>query len=162
MASLKCAKCGYGIHYHDEPDGTEWIAFDMGTWKRLLSSDLEISAYEIETKTGWYSIWKCKECGTLHIFRAMDTELYKAFEPVDFTDTESYSNNKLECIAFEDVVWDQITESVGTGYDFEDRFGSVSRKYARIFNNSILVYGDSSLSFVIKKYKELSEIYNVE
>lgn len=25
MTTLKCSYCGYGIHYHDEPDGTQYF-----------------------------------------------------------------------------------------------------------------------------------------
>ncbi len=56
MASLKCSKCGYGIHYHDEPNGTEWIAFELNTWEKLLSSQKEISSYKSDTALEWYSM----------------------------------------------------------------------------------------------------------
>ena len=56
MASLKCSKCGYGIHYHDEPNGTEWIEFELNTWEKLLSSQKEISSYKSDTALEWYSM----------------------------------------------------------------------------------------------------------
>ena len=29
MASLKCSHCGFGIHYHDEPNGVEYTALSQ-------------------------------------------------------------------------------------------------------------------------------------
>ena len=130
MASLKCCKCGYGIHYHDEPNGTEWIAFELNTWEKLLSSQKEISSYKSYTASGWYSIWKCSECGTLHVFKTNEIHLYKAFEHTDGFVWEK--DNGKKCVAFEDFVWDQITETNETGDAFDGSIAVFSSKeYAK-------------------------------
>ena len=151
MASLKCSKCGNGIHYHDEPNGTEWIAFETDTWNYLCSSSISISAYETTAKSGWYTIWKCKDCGTLHIFNGLDVNLDKVYELQDFEDL-NVSDNGIKCIAFDDIAWDEITETEKNGNDFDNSFKGIERKYIRISRDKIQVYRDENFTLLEKSY----------
>ncbi len=157
MASLKCSKCGRGIHYHDEPNGTEWIVFELKTWEKLLSSQKELSSYKSDTNSGWYSIWKCSECGTLHVFKTNEIHLYKAFEYTDNIFCEKDKGEK--CIAFEDLVWDQITETEETGNVFDGPFKEVPRAYIIIYDKSIVVFSNEEYERPEKQYK-LIDIQN--
>lgn len=153
MASLKCAKCGYGIHYHDEPDGTEWIAFEKTVWEELCRSAKELSSYTVDSSSGWYSIWKCEECGSIHVFKTNSIYLMKAFEPVE---SESESSIKgIELIAFEDTIWDQITETDETGKDFDNIFKDVPRRYVRATEDEICVFSDPGYKTLEARYKSI-------
>ena len=157
MASLKCSKCGYGIHYHDEPNGVEWIAFEMETWNRLCSSRMPISSYELDTKSGWYTVWKCEKCGTLHVFKAMDIYIDMIFESQDAVIGQTFEGNVIECVAFEDVVWDQITETEEEGNAFDDKFKDVPRKYIRFCKDTLYIYTYSDCTSIEKMYKLLDK-----
>ena len=157
MASLKCSKCGYGIHYHDEPNGIEWIAFELETWNGLCSSNKTVGSYETDTKAGWYTIWKCEKCGTLHIFKTMDTHIDGAFALLDTTAIHTQEGDAIDCIAFEDIAWDQITETEETGNNFEDKFEDFPRKYVRFCNDFLYVYADADFSVIERVYKLLAE-----
>ena len=137
MASLKCSKCGHGIHYHDEPDGTEWIAFEKNVWNELCCSSKEFSSFTSETENGWYSVWKCSECGSIHVFKTNSIYLMKAFEPSK--SVEKNCTKGLELVAFEDTTWDQITETDEIGKDFDVVFTTVPRKYIRVTDRNICV-----------------------
>lgn len=153
MASLKCSKCGYGIHYHEEPNGVEWIAFELDTWNELCASTKLISSYETDTKNGWYTIWKCEKCGTLHIFKAMDIQLDRVLELQDIAEFQAQEEKLVDCIAFEDIAWDQITETEENGNAFDLRFMEFPRKYVRFSKNSLYVYGDANFTILEKTYK---------
>lgn len=153
MASLKCSKCGYGIHYHDEPDGTEWIAFESELWRKLCESTKELSSYTSDSPSGWYSVWKCSECGTLHVFKMQDIHLFKAFEPVDKADDNSES--RMNLIAFEDIIWDQITETDKTGKAFGEVFREIPRKYICATETAVFVYRDPERKILEACYKKI-------
>ena len=155
MASLKCSKCGYGIHYHDEPNGVEWVAFELGTWNNLCASSKSISSYEIDTKSGWYTVWKCEECGTLHVFKAMDINMDRSYELQDNAATKAQEENVIECIAFEDIIWDEITETESNGNDFDNRFKDYPRKYIRICEETLSVYTDEEYNLLENTYSLL-------
>lgn len=161
MASLKCSKCGYGIHYHDEPNGIEWVAFEIDTWNELCVSTKLISSYEMDRKSGWYTIWKCEECGTLHIFKAMNIHLDKVYELQNIAEFKAPKESIIDCIAFEDITWDQITESEKTGNDFDLRFKKYPRKYIRFSNDLLCVYVDAEFSQLEKVYKLLDVRDNI-
>lgn len=153
MASLKCSKCGYGIHYHDEPDGTEWIAFESGLWKKLCDSTKELSSYTSDSTSGWYSVWKCPKCGSLHVFSTHDIHLLKAFEPADKADGTVESQMNL--IAFEDIIWDQITETDETGKAFEEEFREIPRKYICTTETEAFVFRDPEHEILETRYKKI-------
>ena len=81
MASLKCSKCGEGIHYHSLPQNIEYIYFSKMVWKKVCNTrfdkntkDMDESGkypklYRSSTIENDYSgeflkIWKCPVCGT--------------------------------------------------------------------------------------------------
>lgn len=150
MASLQCSNCKYGIHYHDEANGTEWTAFELDTWEKLISSPLELASYRGSTQSGWYYVWRCKKCGALHFFKSRDSMVYKAFAPS--SSSETFSKIGIKGIAFSDLVWDDITESDETGNSFEGVYKDVSRQYFILSDNFLLVYSDKNFEHLKQEY----------
>ncbi len=42
MAGLKCSHCGFGIHYHPEPNGVEYTALSQELWDSFSKTDKPI------------------------------------------------------------------------------------------------------------------------
>ena len=94
MASLKCSNCGFGIHYHDEPNGTEYVFIKLTEWERLIETKLNVSRYLLDGTEDYLYAWKCKECGA---FMFMDNKIgfvNKVFVPAEECKTEVICNNK--------------------------------------------------------------------
>ena len=109
MASLKCSGCGYGIHYHDEPNDTEYLFCTMDVWAKIESEILTSSWVEAEYYEQIVYAWKCAECGTFAFFDrgGRVTGVYTPnkelssepmLEPVEFG------------LFFDDILWYDITE----------------------------------------------------
>lgn len=139
MSSLKCSKCGAGIHYHDEPDGTQYIAFPMESWERLLLSKLRISRYTLDSPEPFFIIWKCKECGALHAFLKDEIHVTAAYEKIDgFYASEEAAPCRY--IAFSDVDWAEITEPGISGEQLNNSFPDIKPLFAEITETTITLY----------------------
>ena len=160
MASIMCRKCENGIHYHDMPNGTEWKVFELNTWQDLIQTPVRLIMYE-DSETGWYNVWRCKHCGTLHFFKAYDLYLYKAFAPTE--DTAASIKEGIKCIAFDDITWDEMTETDEIGTAFDGVFKDMPRKYPILFKDSLLVYSDNNYEHLEQAYHLIyeSEIDNL-
>ncbi|SEQ21927.1 hypothetical protein SAMN02910289_01535 [Lachnospiraceae bacterium RM5] len=123
MASLKCSKCGEGIHYHSLPQNIEYIYFSKMAWKKVCNTrfdknnkDMDESGkypklYRSSTIENDYSgeflkIWKCPVCGTLHFFDNK-INVKKVFVKNDNVDIVGYTEIG---VMFADYLWDDITE----------------------------------------------------
>ena len=72
MASLKCQKCGKGIHYHGIPNETVYYYFPIETWKSF-PANTPVCRYKLEKPTEFYTVWRCDSCGSVHFFKGYDT-----------------------------------------------------------------------------------------
>lgn len=71
MASLKCMFCGYGIHYHGEPEGTEPIEHVFCTidnWRELELENIDSGWLENEHEEKFFYAWRCERCNTFIFF----------------------------------------------------------------------------------------------
>ena len=71
MASLKCAFCGYVIHHHGEPEGTEpvqYIFCTLDNWRELEKENLTADWLELEHDEIFFYAWRCARCGTFSFF----------------------------------------------------------------------------------------------
>ncbi len=162
MASLKCSKCGYGIHYHDEPNGTELHLFEKNEWLRLIKDTLPLSLYRLEGTKEHYYIWKCFECGSLHLFvKNSGVQIYGVYETVNDMPNTVEISRLTNGILFDDVTWDYITEF---DMDWEDTKRKceeinykIKCKYVRFNDEYILVYSDEDFKNLDSVYKRLEE-----
>ena len=110
MASLKCNRCGYGIHYHGEPDGTEYVFVKLSDWREMERENLPSDCLELEHYDQFIDAWKCSECGTFAFF-----DKYGHVTHVYAPDKE-ISENTMQSptvfgLFFSDIVCDEATES---------------------------------------------------
>ena len=110
MASLGCSKCDGAIHYHDEPNGTQLVIFEKNEWNRLTKSDVLLVLYRNDDGTeDNYIIWKCFECGTLHLFRRNSVvRIYGAYEPISNIPNNINISEAVEGILFDDITWSTL------------------------------------------------------
>lgn len=118
MASLKCSNCGCGIHYHDEADGTQLIAFKESTWNDLANSDIPVSRYILDGTDDYIEIWKCKNCKTLHVFDGVDVSA--AYRKIEGITEEPVSGEKY--VGYVDTDWSIITEERISGREIVKKY----------------------------------------
>lgn len=127
MAGLKCNHCGCSIRYHGELDGTELVMFTAEKWREITTSVYDPKnevihteyvipspyLYQADTiyddfKGQYCKIWKCPNCGTLHIFNTKNSlEVVSVYTECN-TVTNIYGGE--EYVIFDDITWDKITE----------------------------------------------------
>ena len=120
MASLKCSNCGEGIRYHDEADGTQYIVFPEKIWNNLMESKMFVSRYILDGTNDYHIAWKCKKCGTIHIFKQENTEVLSVYRPIEIDNANMYQNARY--VVFSDLDWDTITEDQIYGTDISEKF----------------------------------------
>ncbi len=126
MASLQCQNCKYGIHYHNEPSGIEYVMIEVPDWIHITSAQFDPKNKEIDVKTGYpklyrtdtiaedfpnavRKIWKCPKCGTMILFDKKG-KVRTAYIPNE--DNVSITREKeWTGICFDDYQWDKLTEA---------------------------------------------------
>ncbi|MBO7392921.1 MAG: hypothetical protein J6U98_01815 [Abditibacteriota bacterium] len=151
MASLKCSNCGYGIHYHDLPDGTEHYAFRLDEWNRLINTDLSTSKYLCDGTREFLTVWKCRECGTLHTFSAFTPHFLGAYKPYVGEDIPLDKTGE-KYIIVDDITWEDITEQSLTGPECLAKYPPKAFRYTSVSENGIVVYDDRDFTHPIQRY----------
>lgn len=126
MASVKCSKCGFGIHYHGEPNGTEYIFISKADWEEITSSRFKSGekvfdgerdypklfrsdTIEEDFPTAVRKFWKCPKCGAILFFDDKGNVI-NIFVPAEQDD--SVSSDDIETgIIYDDYSWDTLTEA---------------------------------------------------
>ena len=136
MASLKCNHCGYGIHYNDEPDGTEYMVIPFSTWDTFSTTDKPICRYILDGNQDYLIIWKCSNCGCLHIFIAGEAKISGAYIPDEKKHVSQIPTGKKYHV-FADYVYEVIAESGISAKEYESSNEYPSHYYAIINNDYI-------------------------
>ena len=157
MASIKCSFCNMGIHYHNEPNGTEFIMFPSNFWYSLehLTSNvnesyryLKSDAIELEFPNSYYKFWMCPNCKSIILFEK-NTPYVAGIYTVNHKHEKSNSSN-IDYIVFSDKTWDFITErKIKLTYlpkKFPGEYFIVKSK------DFFYVYADKDLSKLIQTY----------
>ena len=154
MASLKCNNCGYGIHYHDEPDGTEHFAISFSTWEWYLLEGKSIIRSFLDGPQDYLTIWRCKECGCLHTFPAHSVMVKRAYAPCEY-DPAAEIINGIKYRIFDDYLFDAVTEDNITAKDFDSSNKHGACYYAMIGDNYIYLYDDAKFQRVTKCFQAI-------
>ena len=154
MASLKCSHCGFGIHYHDEPNGVEYTALSQDLWNSFSKTDKPIVRYVLDGNDDFLCIWRCPECGCIHTFEAYRPIFKQAYIPCD--DVAIYTESK-KYLVFIDFLFEDISERGLSAKEFANggKYSSDSFFYAMINNECVIVYSDETCTKEIKKYKSI-------
>lgn len=157
MASIKCAVCGCGIHYHDEPNMTEYILFPTKFWKNLRNYysnaepvlyKLKADALELEHQDVYYKLWLCPKCKTAIVFEKHSPNVDKIL--VEMKDSDSLETGSIEYIAFSDCTWDAITEGNTNIDELPSKFPG--EYYISSFNGRYYIYSDEMCKNLISTY----------
>ena len=154
MASLKCSHCGFGIHYHDEPNGVEYTALSQELWNSFSKTDKLIVRYVLDGNDDFLCIWRCPECGCIHTFEAYRPIFKQAYIPCD--DVAIYTESK-KYLVFIDFLFEDISERGLSAKEFANggKYSSDSFFYAMINNECVIVYSDETCTKEIRKYKSI-------
>ncbi|MCF0229573.1 MAG: hypothetical protein HUJ76_07790 [Parasporobacterium sp.] len=123
MASLKCSKCGEGIHFHSIPQDIEYTYIPKSTWIDICNSRFNKSAIVMDSsgmhpklfrsdtiendfEGNIYKMWKCPNCGTMHLFDK-NGHVNEVFEEASTTEKNALLD---EGLVFSDYYWDNLTE----------------------------------------------------
>ena len=156
MASLKCGFCGYGIHYHGEPEGTEPIEHifcSIEHWRTLEQENLPADSLEIENDDIFFYAWRCVRCNTFTFFN--DRWKYVGtYTPRE----EFYSELMQEPFEFgpfwNDFQWFEITESDNNlASEVLTKFPS-NRWFAKN-DSEFRVYEDEALTKCVAQFKRI-------
>lgn len=156
MASLKCNNCGYGIHYNDEPDGTEYTAISFRTWSNFSSTDKPICRYILDGIQDYIIIWKCRECGCLHTFITGKYELSNAYIPCEKKNVTGIPNGKKYHV-FEDYVYETIAESGISAEEYENSDEYPSHYYAIVDGDYIYLSDNKDFTNITDIFKSIKK-----
>ena len=126
MASIQCRNCKYGIHYHGEPSGIEFVRIDSHDWEKIVISKFDSKNKIFDPQTGYPKLfrtdtiaedfpdvikkfWKCPKCGSLLFFDEKGRVIAE-YLPKDISKTDVIPIDPT-AIYFDDYQWDEITES---------------------------------------------------
>ena len=154
MASLKCNNCGYGIHYHDEPDGTEHIAIPFSTWEFFYSTNVPVVRYLLDGPEDYLIIWRCQKCGCLHTFLAGGILVTRAYAPCEITSTAK-TDNGIKYRVFDDRLFDAVAEDDATAKEFEAYGKYRDCYYALIGDDYLLTFDDADFTHITGCYQAI-------
>ncbi|MBQ1863241.1 MAG: hypothetical protein II561_10750 [Thermoguttaceae bacterium] len=174
MASLKCGKCKEGIHYHGEPNGIELHVFSSDVWKEVIESKYNPEAPKMHTEyltpspyfytsetilhdfKGMYcDIWRCPNCGTLHVFDAADgNRVASTYVPAE-TPFEVDTNQSFTHVIYDDFAWFEFYETPTPNTELEQNIPPTY--YAVVSGNRLALFKDKKLSQFAGCYQALDE-----
>ena len=151
MASLKCSNCGFGIHYHDEPNGIEYTAFSTELWNSFAKTDKPIIRYVLDGDDDFLCVWRCPECGCIHTFQAYQSTLKQAYVPCS---ENVIPNGARKYLVFIDYLFDDVSEKGLTAEEFinSGEYPTDSFFYAMVADNSVIVYEDEACTKPVKYF----------
>ena len=154
MASLKCNNCGFGIHYHDEPDGTEHFAIPPETWEWYRSSEKSVIRAFLDGPQNYLTIWRCRKCGCLHTFDAHSVHVKQAYALCQSISTDEMTNGK-EFRVFDARLFDAIWEDNITANEYDASHPYGDCYYALIGDDYLLTFDDADLTHVTGCYQAI-------
>ena len=159
MASLKCGFCGYGIHYHGEPEGTEPIEHifcTMENWRILEQENLPADSLEIEHDDIFFYAWRCARCNTFTFFN--DRWKYLG----TYIPKEEFSSEPMQ-EPFEfgpfwnDFQWFEITES-DDNLTSEVLAKFPSNLWLRKNDDELRFYTDQTCTNCVQQFKRIEVV----
>ena len=166
MAGLECNNCGFGIHYHDEPNGVGYEDITYTTWNMFKDTDLPIVRYTLDGPQDYVTIWKCLECGCMHVFEANSNWVKKAYVPYNYNifhkDYFKTSPKGIRYYLFSDLVSEPIWEDDLTAREYEKNKKYPRCDFAVINDEFIYVFSDRECTDVIRGFKAIEPKYKVE
>ncbi len=152
MSSLKCSGCGYGIHYHDEPNDTEYMFFTLDTWAKIENETLTSSWVGGEYYELTVYAWKCPECGTFAFFdqRGKVTGVY---QPTKEFSSEPMREPTEFGLFFDDILWYDIAEDDLPASEILKKYPQ--NLWLRKNEEEMRVYADRAMKECVAQYRRI-------
>ena len=158
MSSLKCSFCGYGIHYHGEPEGTEPVEHYFCTldkWKKLEKENLPADSIEIEHEYPFIESWRCARCGSF-IFFKNGIKVAEVYTP-----NENFSSEPMkEPFEFgpfwNDFQWFDITEDDVTAAEVLKKYPGNS--WFKKNDDELRFYTDEACTNCVAQFRRLQVV----
>ena len=156
MASLKCSHCGFGIHYHSEPNGIEYYAYSRDLWNANANTDKSIVSFT-EDSEDFLIVWRCPECGCIHVFGGYSFRLKRAYSPCD---NEIALKSARKYLVFVDYLRDKVFDEEWTAAQFmqSGKYPNDQFFYALVGDDGVIVYEDADCSTPLRRYKAIDTI----
>lgn len=154
MASLKCNNCGTGIHYHNTPCGIEYTLIPVEIWNCYLNKDMTICKITLDVPNSYLTVWRCPECGCLHIFEGASTKLQSVYIPSK--NESSDISGKKYCV-FDDYTFETIAENDITPNAYENSDEYPSHCYAIIDDDYIYLSDNKDFINITDIFKSIKK-----
>ena len=156
MASLKCSHCGFGIHYHDYPNGIEYEAYSQDMWEAFSDANKRIVSFT-DDSDDFLIVWRCPECGCIHAFNGYNAFIKQAYAPcvedVALVDSRKY-------LVFIDYLRDKVFDEEWSAAQFmqSGKYPNDQFFYAMVGDNGVVVYEDADCLKPLRRYKAIETI----
>ena len=156
MASLKCNRCGFGIHYHDDANGVEYVAYSQDMWDGLSETDAPIVSYTDENKDFLF-VWQCAKCGCIHAMNGSTWRVTRAYVP---TNEEIALESARKYLVFIDYLRDKVFDEEWTAAQFmqSGEYPNDQFFYAMVGDDGVIVYEDADCSTPLRRYKAIATV----
>jgi len=161
MASLKCNHCGFGIRYHDIPNGTQHYFYTKDAWEQIKASHMPIVCYdsdELGSVGHMHYVWKCERCGALAFFGENDVAVERVFVPIS-DPSLSQDFTGLKFVVFDDYTMEAVFEAEITSEQLFETLGENCCRYALMSEKYLAIYGGEDDRHAIALY-EREELHN--
>ena len=157
MASLKCSHCGFGIHYGGMPNGIEYTAISQDLWNKYSNTDKLIICYVTEGNGDFLTVWKCPQCGCIHIMDGFQAFVKQAFgscdEPMEIESARKY-------VVLIDYLLEETADRNWTAAQFmqSGEYPNDQFFYAMVGDAGVIVYEDADCSTPLRRYKAIETV----
>ena len=151
MASLKCSNCGFGIHYHDEPNGVRYTAISLELWSSFSYTDKPIVRYVLDGNDDFLCVWRCPECGCIHTFKAYQPIFKQAYMPCS---EDVVPTTARKYLVFIDYLFEDISERglTAKGFANSGKCSTDNFFYAMVADSSVIIYEDGTYTKPLKYF----------
>lgn len=123
MASILCNNCNYGIHYHDIPEGIEFLYIPIKTWEKICQSRFDKNnpiydeqhiypklfrsdTIEADFKNEVTYAWKCPSCESILVFHE-NGSVKNTYIKSQLQGVQEWN---YEGLVFDDYTWHKLVE----------------------------------------------------
>ncbi len=158
MASLECNYCGHGVHYHDEPNGTEYVFMPFSPWDQYAKTNTPIINFKSEETNKFILAWKCSECGCFHLFPGYEPVVLRAYIPTSLPYAPTIAKN-YKYRLFDDVNFDAIADAELTPNDL-DASNDYHYEFATVTDDFIHIFADKEFTHYLRSLKFFETLWS--
>ncbi len=150
MAGMLCNHCDFDMEHHGMPNGIQYTAISQRLWDALSPTDKPIIRYIIDFD-GFLTVWRCPECGCIHLFDDFQVLLKRVYTPHE----QSIAiESPQKYLVFIDYLFEDVADKGWSAEQFlkSGTYGSDRFCYAMVASNGVNVYEDSGCTKWLRSY----------